>query len=61
LNATVPVGVVEPLAVTVAVKVTEEPTAAGFALDASAVVVPACSTVWVSTAEVLPALLASPP
>ena len=57
MNVIVPVGVLEPLVVTVAVKVTEEPAIAGFALDANAVVVVAGVglTVCVSVADVLPA------
>jgi hypothetical protein len=63
LNVTVPVGVLELLVVTVAVKVTEEPAGSGFALDANAVVVVPWLElmVWVSALDVLPALFASPP
>jgi hypothetical protein len=60
MNVTVPVGAVDPLVVTVAVNVTEEPDMEGFALEAKVVVVVAAFTVWVSTADVLPAWFASP-
>jgi hypothetical protein len=55
MNVIIPVGDLAPLVVTVAVNVTKEPSIAGFALDANAVVVVAPFTVCVSTAEVLPA------
>jgi hypothetical protein len=58
---TVPVGVLEPLVVTVAVNVTAEPDMEGFVLEAKVVVVVAAFTVCVNTEEVLPALFASPP
>ena len=63
LNVIVPVGTLSPFVVTVTVNVTEDPDIAGFALDVNAVVVLAWTalTVWISTAEVLDALLASPP
>ena len=62
-KVTDPVGAMEPLPVTVAVKVTEAPTAAGFELEASAVVSGdgAAVMVCVNTVEVLAALLLSPP
>ena len=61
-KVTDPVGAMEPLPVTVAVKVTEAPTAAGFELEASAVVSGdgAAVMVCVNTVEVLAALLLSP-
>jgi hypothetical protein len=55
MNVAVPVGVFDPLVVTVAVKITGEPAIAGFALETTFVVVAGVAlTVWVSTAEVLP-------
>jgi hypothetical protein len=59
LNVTVPVGVPE-LPVTVAVNVTGEPTAAGFALEVRVVVV-LCDTVCVKTADVLVTSSVAPP
>ena len=62
LKATVPLGVDGPLlVVTVAVKVTEEPTRMEVALDETVVSVVACCTVSVSAADVLPASFVSPP
>lgn len=60
LNATVPVGVPDMEAVTVAVKVTEPPEKAGLALETSAVDV-FCCTVCVSTVEAAARLRPSPP
>jgi hypothetical protein len=57
MKDTVPVGVTPP---TLAVKVTEAPTAAGFKLDSKLVVVGLALTTCVSVLEVLEALLASP-
>jgi hypothetical protein len=57
LNVTVPVGF-DP--VTVAVKVTACPRVLGFCEDCSVVVVGAWPTTWLSGADVLVALLASP-
>jgi hypothetical protein len=63
MNETIPVGVFDPLVVTAAVKVTNEPDVDGFKLEAKEVEVEAGTgfTVSVSTVDVLPALLASPP
>lgn len=60
MNVTIPVGVVDPLVITVAVNITEEPDMEVFALEAKVVVVIAVLTVWVNTEEVLPAWFASP-
>src|SRR5439155_1301539 len=61
-NVTVPVGVPLPGAVafTVAVNVTACPTTAGFADDATVVVVDALPMVWLSAADVLPVKPVSP-
>lgn len=58
LNVTVPVAVVDEI---VAVKVTEEPKAEGFADDETVVVVLALFTVCVSVDEVLVLQFESPP
>ena len=58
INVTVPV---EAAPLTVALKVTEVPLEAGFRLDARVVLEETVPTVWVSVAEVDPALLVSPP
>ena len=60
LNVTVPVGVPPP-DLTVAVNVTALPDFDGFREDATELVVVACFTVCVSTAEVLLAKLPLPP
>ncbi len=62
MKMTVPVGVPLPGAVglTVAVKVTDWPKTEGFAELTTAVVVPSCSTVWLSAVEGLPVKLVSP-
>ena len=58
LNVTVPVAVVDEI---VAVKVTEDPNADGFADDDTAVVELALFTVWVRADEVLVLQFESPP
>jgi hypothetical protein len=58
LNVTVPVA---SEGVTVAVSVTDKPYVDGFAEEVSVTVVFALLTVWVSTDDVLPLSLASPP
>jgi hypothetical protein len=60
-NDTVPVGTCVPVVVTLAVKVTCTPSPAGFKLEVSAVVVASPLITWISTDDVLPALLESPP
>jgi hypothetical protein len=60
LKVTVPPAV-PPAQLTVAVKVTAWPAGAGFCEEASATLVPAAVTTWVSTAEVAAAQWASPP
>jgi hypothetical protein len=59
LNVTVPVGVA-PVALTVAVKVTVCWKVEGLGADTSEVVVATLFTIWLKTAEVLAASLASP-
>ena len=63
LNVTVPLGVPEVAGLTVAVNVTVCPDTEGFADETSVVDVAAALPlmVWVSTGEVLPVKLASPP
>jgi hypothetical protein len=61
LNVTVPVGVPVVDDLTVAVNVTEVPTREGFSEEITMVDVPLLLTFCVSTAEVLPTKLASPP
>lgn len=60
LKVTVPVGV-PPLDVTVAVNFTEAPNVDGFKEETTEVVLVACLTVCVSTAEVLPLKSVLPP
>ena len=60
-KVTVPVGGFVPVVVTVAVIVTAAPAFAGFGLEVRVVVVVTTVMVWVRTADVLPALFASPP
>ena len=62
LKVTMPVGVpVPPLAVTVAVNVTDWPKAAGFCEDVSVTLLPLWLTAWLSAVEVEPAKFGSPP
>ena len=63
LKVTVPLGVPEVAGLTVAVNVTDCPDTEGFAEETSVVDVAAALPlmVWVSTGEVLPVKLASPP
>jgi hypothetical protein len=58
VNVTVPVAVV---GVTVAVNVTDEPYADGFADEARVTVVVVLFTVWVRVVDVLPLSFVSPP
>ena len=60
LKVTVPVGLL-PTPVTVAVKTTGAPAAAGFGATFNAVVLDACPDIWFTTGEVLLAKLLSPP
>jgi hypothetical protein len=60
-NVTVPVGVPLAVVVTVAVRGTAWPGAAGAAELASAVELPSCRTVWFRAEEVPLALVRSPP